>query len=278
MLINLPILALKVERWRWVLDALQVSYRWGRAFIAFSGGLSAGIVTPGRLGELVRVMYLSGDLGLPYGLGLFSVIMDRLLDLVFLSVVGGATLASWQLRFSLPTWFLPVMIPVTIMPVLLLVPAVRRKIVSWLEKRTAEAPDKKTDRLGRLSEALALGAARTLGGRSRKALLFALLYTLCAFCMLATQAYFLTRGLGLSLGWVEVFLILGLANLVAGLPLSVAGVGTRDAVFVLLLAARGIPAESAVALGAGILVCNVAFCFLLGFVIWEIWPPVHRTE
>jgi uncharacterized protein (TIRG00374 family) len=276
LLANLPILALKTERWRRVLMALQISYPFRRAFVAFTGGLPASIVTPGHVGELARVMYLKADLDLSAGIGLFSVVVDRLLDLMLLSFVGGTALAVWQLHWSLPVWVFPVLGPVVIAPLLLAIPAVRKRVAGFFERKRAKDGDRRSDGLGRLSDAWVKGTARVLGGSSERALFHAVVFTLLAFCLLAAQTFFLACGLGLPLSFWEILLIIGLANLVSALPLSVAGVGTREAVLVLLFAGRGIAAEYALALGAAILVCNVAFCFAMGFAVWEIWPPTRR--
>jgi uncharacterized protein (TIRG00374 family) len=273
---NLPVLALKGERWRWLLDGLELKYPYRRAWVAFTASLAAGIVTPGRVGEVVRVAYLKNDAGANPGVALFSVVVDRLLDLLVLAIVGGAGLAVWQLRWHVPWWAWLLLGPLVAVPLLIVVPPVRRRALQWLKRRRKVRPDteKRTD--WDLRSALVDSTARLGTTSGKRALAAGLLLSGLAFGVLATQAWFLAQALGLSLGWVDVALMLALANLVGSLPLSVAGVGTREAVLVVLMGARLIPPESALALGAAFLLCNVVVCFALGLAAWEIWPPVRK--
>ena len=47
-----------------------------------------GFVTPGRLGEFVKAVYLKSDKGLSLSKGMSSVLVDRLFDLYLLIILG----------------------------------------------------------------------------------------------------------------------------------------------------------------------------------------------
>lgn len=276
--INLPLVVCKAERWRQILAALDLTYPPRRAWIAFLASLAMGLVTPGRIGEVTRVLYLKADVGANPAVALVSVVMDRLLDLVTLAMVGLAALAVWQLRWRIPLWAWGILGPLAAGPLLLAIPSVRRRLAQWMTRQRKDVEKGTASRRFDLAGALADSMVRMSGPAGRKAMAMGLGLSGVAFAVVAVQAWLLSAALGLGLRFAEVALMLGLANLVGSLPLSVAGVGTRDAVFVLLMGARGIPAESALALGASFLVCNVGVCFLLGLLAWEIWPPVRRDD
>ncbi|HUT78183.1 MAG TPA: lysylphosphatidylglycerol synthase domain-containing protein, partial [Polyangia bacterium] len=105
------------------------------------------------------------------------------------------------------------------------------------------------------------GVGRLLGPR----LLLDGLLTLGAYAVLFAGAALLAMSLGIEVTAVEAGLLLGLANLVALVPVTVAGVGTRDAVFVLAFPALGLTEAQALAFSALVLAAfflgTGLFCF-----------------
>ena len=81
-LLFIPLMiAVKAMRWRLLLQAQGVEYPLGKCIEVYSIGIFWGIVTPGRLGDFVKVLYLKRH-GLNVLHGLFSVVGDRLFDFV----------------------------------------------------------------------------------------------------------------------------------------------------------------------------------------------------
>jgi glycosyltransferase 2 family protein len=92
LLMTAPFLYLKSVRWYLLLRAGGVEATLGEATVSLIGGMGLALLTPARLGELVRVAYLRGDEKLKVG-GL--VLIDKGLDVVVLltlSVPGAAGL------------------------------------------------------------------------------------------------------------------------------------------------------------------------------------------
>ena len=100
---NLPLFGLKAWRWQEMLKMQGISYPWRDAFLAFVAGLFLGLVTPGRVGEMSKALYLKQDQGVPVSVGLANVLMDRLFDLYTIMVLGTAGLIWFRL---LPGWAL----------------------------------------------------------------------------------------------------------------------------------------------------------------------------
>ena len=82
---------LKSLRWRAILGAQDISYSFGGILEMYWSGLFLSVVTPGRLGDLVRVAYLKED-GIAIGRAAVGVVVDRLLDL---GAIGLLALGSW---------------------------------------------------------------------------------------------------------------------------------------------------------------------------------------
>ena len=92
--LNALVIHLKVWRWRNLLHALDVAIPFREAYRAFLPSLYLGLVTPGRVGDALRVQYLKRDHAVGYSEGLAVSVIDRLCDVYVL-------LASltWRARF-----------------------------------------------------------------------------------------------------------------------------------------------------------------------------------
>src|ERR1044072_1222824 len=80
-LLNAVNLQVKVSRWRVLLQTQGQHYSMKRAWAAYLSSSYVGMLTPGRVGDVLRVQYLRHDLGMGYAEGLATVVMDRLCDL-----------------------------------------------------------------------------------------------------------------------------------------------------------------------------------------------------
>src|SRR5262249_44824085 len=78
-------LELKVLRWQVLLRARGIHYDSRRARLAYYASSYVGTLTPGRVGDVLRVQYLRKDLAVGYAEGLASVVMDRVCDLYVLA-------------------------------------------------------------------------------------------------------------------------------------------------------------------------------------------------
>jgi len=93
------------------------------------------------------------------------------------------------------------------------------------------------------------------------------LLTVASFATSIFRVWLLAAALGLFLGPLEVSGFVGLTTAAALVPVSVGGVGTRDAVAALALAQLGRPATEAVALSSLILLLNATQA-VIGWVVW----------
>ena len=80
------IAAIKAWRWQLLLAGQSIPLPYTKALQWYLAGLFLGGISPGRLGELIKVSFVR-DLGHPMGRALFSSVLDRLFDLIVLPLV-----------------------------------------------------------------------------------------------------------------------------------------------------------------------------------------------
>ena len=73
----LPLILIKTLRWQGILRAQGISMSLGEAFLAYFASLFIGFLTPGRLGEFVRALYVQEVSQGKSGIAFSSVLVDR---------------------------------------------------------------------------------------------------------------------------------------------------------------------------------------------------------
>jgi uncharacterized protein (TIRG00374 family) len=218
-------LFLKVYKWRYLLRLNKHSIRFGEAAKSLLGGIGIGIITPARVGEITRVLYLKSGQRLRLS-GL--VIIDKFFDLfvVIALAIGGLTLV---LNPSINALLLLLLI---LLFYFLFNPG---RIKRPLEKLINRLPFK-----DKISEVLS--GLDTLNWRVSGFLLF---LTFLAFIVDFFQFYLLLFSFGEASLKAAAFAfpLVILANI---LPLTVGGLGIREGVSVIALSLFGVAKEVAV--------------------------------
>jgi uncharacterized membrane protein YbhN (UPF0104 family) len=225
--LSIPALAIKAQRWQGIVRALGFELSFGESAGVYAAGMLAGAVTPGKVGDLAKAPLLATR-GVPLSAGVAASLLDRVFDGVVLLALGLGGL------IALPT--LPGRGAVVIAAAVALGLTVAAAIVLR----------------GPLANALRLTGARWW--------LVMTATTLAASALYFASAYFCAASLGLSLGVADVVAGSSVAAVLALLPVSVAGIGTRDAAFIVIFSQRGVEAEQAVAFSSLILAWMLVNC------------------
>lgn len=253
----------KAWRWRRLIAELGVpAPSLGRSVTLFLIGQFAGVATPGQTGDFVRAWYLR-ERGSALSTALFSVLFDRLLDFLLVALVSLVGLVAFLDVFPPPlrppilgatAGFAAVM--VVVVPALM-----ARRSRRWLIGRLRRfAPPSMQPRLERWQ---ALLDSLQVHPRLVLALLAA---TVAATLVAMVRIWLLFRALDVVVPPTLLVASAALISILQALPVSVAGVGVRDAVLVAVLARYGYPAERALALSALFLVLVIEQ-MLIGFFV-----------
>ena len=265
-LLFLPSLAFRSLRWQSLISTQRLRLAFGEIFSVYGFSILAGTVTPGRLGEFVRALYLS-DKGVSLGMSLSSVVVDRMLDVMFLLAFGAVALWAVVFPGEITVEHAAVIGMLVVLGPSLLWFATRGRgydlTAGWLAAANSE-------RLSRGYRDFAAGMralpARTLG--------WALFLTTLAWAINYSAVYLLSLSLGLDIPYLSLVCIAAACSLVTLLPVSVLDLGTRDVALMVMLAPYGVDATGAVAFSTlilSMLLCNSAICAFL------LLTPVARS-
>jgi len=266
----IPLIWLKTVRWQIILAAQGVRYAAWPALLAYFGSLFVGFLTPGRLGEFVKAFHVQHECGVSGALAFATVLADRLFDLLALLVVGTLALLALSLTTTDAVAVAATAALLVVPFLLFLNPTIYGLVQRWAQgwgRFGARLFGHEPSGRGWLTEIhLSLRRLKPV------ALAASLLLTALAYGVYFGQCYLLARALGLPANFLVVTYAVSLGSLVTLLPLSISGLGTREAAMIAYLGAAGVPSETA--LGFSLLVFFTFYLGggLIGLVAWLIKP------
>jgi uncharacterized membrane protein YbhN (UPF0104 family) len=251
---TLPMIAIKAVRWHLLLGAIGINYPAHRALLSFLVSLAFSVLTPGRVGEIYRAWPAAKYCNSAVSRASSSVVLDRFFDLFVL--IGIAILGLFitpgrlfaGLAFSLllflclcfSCWFLARTFPVSLLENW---PKVMRA-ASEFQTAFVEVPP----RIMTLS--------------------FFLTFLSYGFYFAIILA--LASIIGIDAAPVTICFAVAIGGLAAMLPISVSGLGTRDASIVFLLGQAGVTSSKALGLSMAIFIVFYLSALFFGLTAWII--------
>lgn len=253
----LIILYIKAFRWHLLLRQKDIQFSPQKSYIAYLTSFFIGLLTPGRFGEIVKIYYVRS---LPNA-GLFNsfqtVIADRFYDLYFLLAAG---LTSYLLIFKEHH-------PHLVRAALVAFPAAL--FLLWLLLKAWRPSNPSQGIFGFLH-----GSLNLLTGPSS---LLPWLSTLVAYLTYFLQSWFIARSLQLNIDFLSLSAIMVLTSVVLLLPITWAGMGTREFSLVMLMALYGISSEQALAFSLLQFTSSFLIGGLTGLIFW-FYMPIPQAE
>jgi uncharacterized protein (TIRG00374 family) len=244
---------IKAVRWKKIVAAQGRAVPLGRAFRIYAASLYLGVVTPGHIGDFAKSLYLM-NAGLSAGKALFSSVVDRFFDIVFLVVIGYTSLLFFPGIFTNQLSVSSLLLGIVLLATVAFF--WRRDILLRFMKRFVSGmpgSNFRTNVERMITEGLGEFEKLKRGVAAHIALL-------TLFAWIAHYLFFIVFADGLMLGVsVPVVVVcVSAAIFTALLPVSLSGLGTRDLVLILIFGKVGLSREAAV---------TFSFSFILVYLI-----------
>jgi uncharacterized protein (TIRG00374 family) len=265
--LNVPHFFIKALRWQSLLKMQNIDYSLKDSVLAYVGSVYFGFLTPGRLGEIVKAFHLVKDKGVSPARAMPSVIIDRLFDVYLLILLGTAGLWNFGLLGKVSNLAFLGLAVLAGAPLLLLNKRIMDRFVRLaylilpkvkaMEKLDAYYDDFYNSVRELMTYRLIIGGLLTI--------LANLLFFLQCFC--------LVRSLGLiDLSYLTVIFMMAITVFITMLPISMAGIGTREAILIFLFSISGLEKEMAVGFSILIFFSFYIIGGLTGLACWLIKP------
>ena len=266
MTLNIPHLFIKSCRWNILLKQQAINYSSVQSFLVYMSSLYVGFITPGRVGEFMKVLYLKSDKGISVSKGFSSVLVDRLFDLYLLVILGFIGIWHFDVLGKISSSFFVLTIIIGLTPIVMLNKQLMGKFINTLYKVSVvkKVEVKIEERFEDFYNGL-----RTL--ISPKLLISGLL-TCLGYFMFFIQSYLIVMAMGLSINFITITLFMAISNLISFIPISISGLGTRDATLIYLFSLIGLKPELAVSYAFLVFITFFVVGGLLGAVAWWFQP------
>ncbi len=265
-ILNIPQLLFKSIRWNLLLRKQEINYSILNSFIIFLNGLYLGIITPGRLGEFIRVIYMKQDKGVSISKGFSSVLADRLFDLYLLIILGSIGIWYFGILGEVSNVFFFLLILIVFSPLIVLNKSIMTKIIFIIYKVAVLKKNK--NKIEQKFDDFYEGINQLIGFN----LLISIILTIISYFVLFTQCYFILVSMGLSISFFNITLFMAISNLISFIPISISGLGTRDATLIFLFSLIGINSEFAVVYSFLVFIVFFVSGGILGFLSWQYKP------
>ncbi|MBM3281744.1 MAG: flippase-like domain-containing protein [Candidatus Diapherotrites archaeon] len=266
----------------WVVLVFLKGFKWQRLVISLNGkislidslmvifiGLFVSVITPGRLGDFVRAVYIKDRLAL--GKGILAVIVDRAMDVITLLIFAGIGLILLTRAKGIEI----------ISPelVLILIAGSFMALGAGLNKRVARKlfklfqgiiPQKIRELL--LKHGRSFYEAVPLFQTNGIHVLAAVFSSTAAWLLSITFGWFLMLALNMPLSWNSALAVVPVLALIEIIPVGILGIGTREIGAVIVLGAFGISPESAVAYSLLYFALGYIPSFAIGAVLFNHKP------
>lgn len=245
---------------RWHLFARRLGLPTGvvRNFTHFLGGFAMS-VTPGRVGELVRMRWLRRETGWPIERTAPLVLVDRASDLAAMAVLMAAGVAASAGGTSGA-------IPVAILALAIAWVVTRPRLLHAL----AGLGFRVTGRFSRLFARIR-GAARSMGRFTSPAVLLgASVLGIAGWAAEGYAFWLLLHFMGTDVHLARAIAIFTFATLAGGLTGAPGGVGGAEAAMVALLSLEGVPLDVSIPATAVIRLTTLWFALVIGLIAFPL--------
>jgi uncharacterized protein (TIRG00374 family) len=269
--VNCIAILLKSLKWKMIVNSVKPEFSLKESIIAFFVGFSFSTITPAKIGDFIKVLYIR-DKKCGFGVAFSTVVIDRLIDIVLLFSVALIGIAGFSAIFHIEI--------LSIGTVLLMVLGIVAGIVVVLNKRFLAAllrpffnifvPPRLKCTFGQYYHDFYSGLFAFYRDRTR--FISTVATGIVSWIPPFVYGWILALALGINIGFFYFILVIPVISLLDLLPISISGIGTRDVALIFLFGLEGIPAEQAIAFSLLYLFMSYWLIALMGAGVYLKFP------
>ena len=239
-------------RWNMIMKTQGIKYSLKDSLIIYMIGFSAGVITPGKFGEFIKVFYLKND-AYPFGKSFLVTLLDRLFDLMVLIFVAYFSLFLFIEIFE--TQILISSLLLILIIALIIILKYKKAIAKNLLERMYQILIPQKVKRNGLSNFHDFYTNFRLPNYPQLFSITSLSIIVAIISFIS--AYLLALSLGINISFLNLVACYSIATLAALIPISIYGIGVRDISLIILFSYIGLSNESAIAFSAIILITYI---------------------
>lgn len=256
----IPFLLVKAWRWQIVLRDLGVSIPYRQAVRLYALGLGAGMITPGNIGDAIKVAYFR-ERG--FSQSVISIVLDRIWDVLILLLLAASGVFLFS-QVAIGQWLmLGLLIGGTIAALII---TIHPRTQKWLFEFFLRMRKDKSEQ--------AIYAPATL---TPKQVLVQFAISVLATVIVYARLFLVAAAIGIILPPLPFTAAMSLASIAQLVAIAPFGLGPREGILLLLASSLGISAAQALALSALLFLLQLVNG-IVGFAVWVFEKPTTGNE
>ncbi|MDD5687501.1 MAG: lysylphosphatidylglycerol synthase transmembrane domain-containing protein [Elusimicrobia bacterium] len=261
-IINFIAILIRAYRWQKILEIQQINIGLIRLFNIYLVSFAFGLISPGRIGDFSKALYLKQE-GYSLSKSILSSFIDRVYDMIFLIIFGIICL------FMAISLFQNQLI---ILLVFLLVITIFIYMIckNWMFLKNVIRRFL-NEKLGEILKNIIIKIRYESSLFGKKSIIICFFLTVIAWFSYYIQSYFLSKVININIPFIYLVVGISISTVLNLLPISMLGIGTRDAVFITVFSTVAISKEQSLAFSALFLLMFI-LNILTGVIIWWFKP------
>jgi len=247
----LGVIVAKSLRWRSILKSLNIKIDQFLSLRLFWLGTYVGIITPGKIGEIVKAYFLKARGHDPLK-SIFSIIADRILDIIILLLIGFFVAIFY---LTVLKNYIIILGSILILLIVLFFLVFNEKGIFYrlIDKFLKNSLGKNFNNYN-----ISLrGFWQEIKNIKLKYIVETLFYLILSWFLYFFSLYLITQSLHIRISPILTVATTTAAAIVSMLPISIAGLGTRDATIIYIFSLINLSKESAVIFSFFILITEL---------------------
>lgn len=251
---------IKFIRYQYILSQQSVDCPFAKTVQISLASIYLSFITPGRMGEFAKAFFIQKQHASSMNKLFAGSVLDRLYDVYILLITALVGISFVVNPFGSETMPLILSLCALVLaPISLFIPQVRLQFLSticWIPEKLFKTRSL-YDQLN--------GFFQELDHLMNWELLSGLILTIIAYIIFFYSCNLMSLSVGIPLPYYKVAFFVACVNIASFLPISFAGLGTREACLVYFFAREGLTSESALAFSALIFILTYILFGALGF-------------
>jgi uncharacterized protein (TIRG00374 family) len=258
---------MKSYKWKVIVSTVNGRFSLIDSIKAFLIGFSFSVLTPAKLGDFIRAFYVK-DETCSTGVALSTVVTDRLIDIVMLVSIASTAIFLFSYLFHIEILSIVILLLIAAGIICGIAVIANKSLLSRILRPffnlfvPASLKQKVSEYYHNFYEGLFAFS------RHRAAFLLVLVIALLSWVPSFVYGYLLAASIGIQVGLSFFVIVIPIISLLDLLPISISGIGTRDAALIFLFGLQGVSPESAVAFSLLYFFMSYWLVALVGAYFW----------
>ncbi|WML67298.1 MAG: hypothetical protein METHP_00810 [Methanoregula sp. SKADARSKE-2] len=269
--VNFSAIFFKSLKWKIIVNSIRPDFPITESVKAFFVGFSFSTITPAKIGDFVRALYIRDE---RCGLGkcLSTVVIDRLIDILLLFSVALIAILGFSAFYRIEVLSIGTILLIIAGIVTGTLVILNKPVLSLLLKPffTMFVPEHLKSTFSGYYHDFFSGLFIFYADRRR--FFGSITAGVISWIPPFVYGYLLAVALGINIGFLFFFLVIPVISLLDLLPISISGIGTRDVALIFLFGLQGISPEQAIAFSLVYLFLSYWFIALIGVGVYLKFP------